>query len=386
MENDKAYIKLQQHLDSQPVGFPATRSGAELKILKHIFSTQEAEIAACLSHKPEPLETIYDRAGHLVESPETLEKILTGIQAKGGIESRTVDGTTLYCNVPLVVGMYEMQLGRLTPEFIRDFNRYTADRRFGIEFLSTKLPQMRTIPVAKSILPEHNVSTYDEVASLLEEAEGPFVIFECICRKKKKMEGGACEVTDREETCLAMGGIAGSMEQSGVGREIDRETALSILEKNQKQGLVLQPSNSKKVEFICSCCGCCCGMLDIYQRLPKPLEFWATNFHATVDAEKCDGCGACRKRCQVGAVSFSDNEGPAEIAGARCLGCGLCVAVCPKEAIALVKNPNPIVPPQTREDLYDIIMAAKKGKAGKLKLTGKLITDVIRTGHTDLLK
>ena len=27
----------------------------------------------------------------------------------------------------------------------------------------------------------------------------------------------------------------------------------------------------------------------------------------------------------------------------------------------------------------------KKGRLGKLKLTGKLIADIIRTGHTDLL-
>jgi hypothetical protein len=31
-------------------------------------------------------------------------------------------------------------------------------------------------------------------------------------------------------------------------------------------------------------------------------------------------------------------------------------------------------------------MAGKKGRLGKLKLTGKLIVDAIRTGHTDLLK
>ncbi|MGD9323929.1 MAG: 4Fe-4S ferredoxin, partial [Desulfobacterales bacterium] len=206
-QNEQVYIKLQKHLDRQPVGFPATRSGAEIKILKHIFTPEEAEIVSFLNYKAEPLKTIFGKVGHLVESPEKLEKILDRIQKKGGIELKIKNGSKHYCCAPLVVGMYELQLGRLTPEFIRDFNEYISDMRFGIEFLSTELPQMRTIPVSRSIHPQHNVSTFDEVTTLLQQAEDPFVIIECICRKKKSIEGKSCEVTDRKETCLAIGSI-----------------------------------------------------------------------------------------------------------------------------------------------------------------------------------
>jgi hypothetical protein len=38
-------------------------------------------------------------------------------------------------------------------------------------------------------------------------------------------------------------------------------------------------------------------------------------------------------------------------------------------------------PNHAAEDLYDIIMARKKGRAGKWKLTGKLVVDAIRTGN-----
>ena len=55
-QNNQVYIKLQQHLDSQAVGFPATKSGVELKILKHIFTPEEAEIASFLDYKFEPLK------------------------------------------------------------------------------------------------------------------------------------------------------------------------------------------------------------------------------------------------------------------------------------------------------------------------------------------
>ena len=387
MENKyQVYFKLQKHLDNQVLGFPATRSGAEIKILQHIFTPREAEIACFLNYKFEPLETIFKRAGHLVASAEDLEKILDGIQQKGGIESKIKNGNMHYCNAPLVVGMYEYQQNRLTPEFIESFNEYTSSKNFGLAFLSSKLPQMRTIPVSRSIRPQHNVSTFDEVVTLLEQAAEPFVIIDCICRKKKALEGSSCKVTDRKETCLAIGSMARMALLSHIGREIPRDEAISIIEQNQKQGLVLQPSNTEEAEFICSCCGCCCGMLRTQKILPKPVDFWASNFYAAVDRDTCEKCGVCVKRCQVGAVSQSAKNQPAVVNPDRCIGCGICVPACPARSITLVKKSAEVKPPRTREELHDLIVAGKQGRLGKLKLTGKLVVDSIRTGHMDLLK
>jgi NAD-dependent dihydropyrimidine dehydrogenase PreA subunit len=385
-QENQVYVKLQKHLDNQAVGFPATRSGAEIKLLKHIFSPDEAEIACCLSYKFEPLETIFSRTGHLVGSLEELESRLDRILKNGGIESKAKNGVMHYCSAPLVVGMYEFQGHRLTPEFLEDFSEYTSDRRFGLEFLGTKLPQMRTIPVARSIHPHHNVSTFDEVVTLLQQAQAPFAILECICRKKKSIEGGTCEVTDRQQTCLAIGPMARMALQSGAGKEITREEAITTIEQNQKQGLVLQPSNTEQAEFICSCCGCCCGMLGIHRNLPKPLEFWVANFYAAVDRVTCTGCGACVKRCQVGAVSVAAKKQPAVVNLDRCIGCGLCVPACPTQSITLVKKTDEVRPPQTREDLHEIMMAGRKGRLEKLKLAAKLVVDSVRTGHMNLFK
>ena len=95
--NDQVYIKLQKHLDKQAVGFPGTRSGSELKILKHIFTPEEAEITSFLGYKLEPLKTIFGKVGHLVESPDELEKLLENILKKGGIECRVKNGIKHYC-------------------------------------------------------------------------------------------------------------------------------------------------------------------------------------------------------------------------------------------------------------------------------------------------
>ncbi|MFO7886298.1 MAG: 4Fe-4S binding protein, partial [Desulfobacteraceae bacterium] len=368
------------------VGFPATKSGAEIRILQHIFSPEEADLATCLTHQAEPVETIFERAKHLVKSAAKLEELLECIQKKGGIESRTLDDKRFYSNAPLVVGMYEYQVNRLTPDFIKDFDQYVTDKSFGIEFLSTKLPQMRTIPIEKSIRSRTAVSTFDAAAALLKNADGPFVILECICRKKRSLTGKPCKITDRQETCLAVGNMAAMALHADIGREISQDEAVSILEQNQEDGLVLQPSNTERAEFICSCCGCCCGMLSIQKKLPKPVDFWASNFHAIVNKETCSGCGICETRCQVGAVTVSEELGYAVVDLNRCIGCGLCVPTCNTGAIALQKKSSEVRPPETKDDLYNILMTHKKGRLGKLKITGKLISDAVRTKQTHLLK
>jgi Na+-translocating ferredoxin:NAD+ oxidoreductase subunit B len=375
---DPAYRKLQRHLDKQAIGYPATRSGAEIKILEHIFNPEEAEIATHLSYKFEPIEKIFQRVGELVSSIDELEGILIGICKKGGVEYKAKDGKMHYCCLPLVFGMYEGQNKRLTHDFIKNYKIYVSDKKFGIDFLSTKLPQMRTIPIEKSIKLKHQVSDFDDIKKLLYEYDGPYAITECICRKKNSIEGKKCKATDRVETCLGVGHLAQIGINNDIAREISRSEAISIIEQNQKEGLILQPSNSKQAEFICSCCGCCCGMLSTHKKLPKPLQFWAANFFASVNSGLCIGCGVCEDTCQVNAIKVNDEEQRAFVNNDRCLGCGNCVVNCPEDAIKLAKRAQETVPPETREDLHDIIMENKKGPIGKLLLTGKLITDTIR--------
>ena len=124
----------------------------------------------------------------------------------------------------------------------------------------------------------------------------------------------------------------------------------------------------------------------MHKGLPKPLDFWASNFYAVVDAGNCNGCGNCEKRCQVDAVTVSENRQQAGIDLSRCIGCGVCIPTCPNEAISLQKKRAEVIPPKTREELHDIIMAHKKGPLGKLKVTGKLFVDALLTGQTHLLK
>ena len=141
--------------------------------------------------------------------------------------------------------------------------------------------------------------------------------------------------------------------------QIGKGEALEIMRKNEEDGLVLQPSNAQGPDFVCSCCGCCCGILRVHRAVPNPVDIWATNFYAEVNADLCTGCGICEESCQTGAMKLNDVKGISVVDLTRCLGCGLCVSSCPDEAVVLLKKEKEVIPPQTVEDMYEVIMSNK---------------------------
>jgi hypothetical protein len=85
---DQVYRQLQEHLDNSAAGFAATESGADIRLLKHLLTTEEAKIALQLSNiKLEPVKTIHKRVSKagLQMSIEELRKKLDHMVYKGTI-------------------------------------------------------------------------------------------------------------------------------------------------------------------------------------------------------------------------------------------------------------------------------------------------------------
>jgi NAD-dependent dihydropyrimidine dehydrogenase PreA subunit len=359
---------LQRHLDKQAIGFPSTFSGADIRFLKRMFTAEEAQLALLLSYKPTPEQAIVGKA--LAWSPpDGTKNLLQGMFKKGSIGWREKGGENHWFVMPMVIGMYEAQAGDPTKEFINDAHAYMKTMSFGKSMISVSPPQMRTIPINRSLPVEHNVATYDDIRSLINQSDGPFVALKCICRVSKSMEGHACERTPREETCLSLNNMATALIRRGLGREISRQETLEILEMNQKDGLVLQPSNTRKAEFVCSCCGCCCGILQLHKLLPFPNDFRSTNYLARIASDTCTGCGVCVSRCQVNAIKLS--SGGAVVNPDRCMGCGVCAPTCPSGAIMLNRKETSSEPPENEEELNDQIMSRKKSSWEQWLIMGK---------------
>jgi len=356
---DKLYRDLQIHLDEQTIGFPATESGSDIRLLKQLFHPKEAETATLLTYKYEALEQIHERGKKMGKSIEEIERGLDKIAKRGVIGYREKNGVKQYRNIPYIVGMLEAGLHKPTPEFIAAHIDYSETGAFFKDFINTEIPQMRTIPIEKSIKVEHRIGSYDEITNIIKTTEEPIAILECVCREGAERRGEPCKQTSRKETCMVFHDGAKNLIERGHARQLNKEEALDIIRKNEEENLVLQPSNAQGPDFVCSCCGCCCGILRVHKAVPNPVDIWATNFYAEVNPDLCTGCGTCEESCQTGAMILDEEEGISVVDLTRCLGCGLCVSSCSDEAVVLQKKEMEVIPPQTGEKMFEVIMSNK---------------------------
>jgi len=359
MTADDIYRELQRHLDGLPVGFPPTESGVEIRILKHLFTPEEAALAKHLSLIPEPLSRIHARAqSETGVSMNEMEAALDRMFRKGTVLMRSDRGETSYSNAMLIVGMFELQVERLTKEFALDVQQY-LDEAFAQELFRTRTPQLRTIPVWRSVPHERYVSSYDDIRQIVQSVEGQMAVANCVCRQARDVAGLRCHHTGLRETCLIFGAMAQQHLDLGLARRISRSEALDILSKAEEAGLVLQPENVERPHYICCCCGDCCGILTTLKKLPRPAEFYASNHRAAVDRERCNACEACADRCQLAAIAVVD--GTVRVDPDRCIGCGNCVVSCTVQAIQLEKKEEEALPPRSTAALYLSIAARKAG-------------------------
>ena len=351
---EPVYKKLAIHLDNTPGGYPETESGVELRILKRLFSPEEAELDLSLIMMPESVEAIALRAN---KEPETILPLLKEMGQKGLIVHVNRNGQDFFMLAQFVVGIWEYQVNRLTPELIEDFNEYVPHLMQTLN--QTKTQQLRVVPVTKSVTTELNIMDHESLETLI-KTQSKILVAPCICRKEHTMVGKGCD--KMEEACLVFGGGAYVYESRGIGRTITQEEAIEIVRKGVKQGLVPQPSNSVKPVNICLCCDCCCQILSNIKKTDAPGKIVNSNYQALVDPETCTGCQACEEICPMDAITMDTTDIVAKVNNDRCIGCGLCVTVCEFDALALKvkQDTERWDPPQTIVDTY-MNMAKEKG-------------------------
>lgn len=365
------YKKLAKHLDNLPGGFPATESGVELRILRRLFTPDEAELALAVTLIPEESKVIARRAKL---ASEDAAKRLEEMAKKGLLFRIKPEGRPpLYMAAQYVIGIWEYHVNDLDPDLIRDMNEYIPTL-FNMETWK-KAPQLRTIPVGRSIDTQLEVLPFEKAEELV-RAHKKALVAPCICRREHSMVGEGCKKP--EESCLIFGWAADYYEQNNMGRVIDQQEALDILKKADEAGLVLQSSNSQKIVNICCCCGCCCQVLKSFKRHPEPASLVSSPFVATANRDTCEGCGTCLKRCQMEALRLEDEKVVLEID--RCIGCGLCVSTCPTGSLTLVRRPESEQPevPRTMKDAL-VKLSRVRGKLGPISVAKMLLKSKLKT-------
>ena len=346
--SDDVYRKLADVLDALPNGFPATEDGAEIRLLKRIFSPEEAAFFCELKLKFETPRQIADRIGRpLAEVSETLAVM----SEKGQIFGIDLGEVQLYKMMPWAFGIYEFQLPRMDRELAEMCEGYNPV--FGEQFFAHKPQLMQVIPIESEIEGKHETLSYERVSNIIENSQS-FMYFDCICKKEKGLLDNPC--TKPVQVCTAFAPIPGVFDNHPFGKTMTRQEAYELIKKTEEAGLVHMTWNVQNGHyFICNCCGCCCGILrginDLGIDASRVIN---SSYYAVIDPESCTGCGVCAdERCQVHAIAQADDI--YHVQAEKCIGCGLCVTTCPADAVRLArKNPEKVeVPPLDEMDWYE---------------------------------
>lgn len=352
---DEAYQKLAKVLDTLPNGFPTTESGVELKLLKKIFSPDQADLFCDLRLPFETAEQIAERTGRPLES---LENKLLAMSDSGQIQGILFGETLVFRMLPWIWGIYEMQNQRLDKEFV-ELNE---------EFMPVYLRQyhqhkpqgFQVIPIEKEIPNRQEAMPYEQVSRIIENSQS-FQIFDCICKKEQGLLDNRCDKP--LEVCMAFAPIPNAFDKFPIGRSISKEEAQAVLEKAEDAGLVHITDNYQNGHFyICNCCGCCCGVLEGITKLGiNAADVINSHYYAVINPDTCAACGTCAdERCQVGAIEEGDEA--YRIIKEKCIGCGLCLNTCPTESIQLVRKPKAdLNAPPTDRDTWFIERGRERG-------------------------
>jgi electron transport complex protein RnfB len=325
--NTDAYEELARALDLLPGGFPRTKSGVELEILKRVFSPEEALVASNMTGNSETADVI---AGRAKEPLEEIERRIKQMLNRRIIWGSNKDGTWRFRLAPFIVGFYEEQWHVMDHELAHLCEQYL--KQGGAKGIMSPEPALHRVVPAQRALKTEFILPYDDIKPLILQAEW-FELRDCICRRQQDLVGSRkCDFPLK--VCLNF-----SVKERPVGRHnIAQEEALNVLDKAEEIGLVHTVSNiARGIFYVCNCCGCCCGILRGITQFGIQRSVAKANYYAVVDAEQCAGCGICEERCQVNACSVDE---VARIDLARCIGCGLCVTGCPNDAVKLSLRPD----------------------------------------------
>jgi ferredoxin len=277
---------------------------------------------------------------------------------KGVIYCSRRNNEKWYKLIQLVPGIFELQFmkGEYTDrakEIARLFDNYhhalvaASREKVKPDAVGESIHFARVIPIEQTITPQMNILPFEAASRYINDAE-IITVSTCYCRHEKRLLDRGCKYPD--EVCLQLGPFAEFVKERGFGREITKEEAIQVMKKSADAGLIATSSNTQeRIDFICNCCTCCCGILQGVSFHNAPVRTVSSNYEAVVDKDQCTGCGICADMCQMNAIDCDEDFAVIDLN--RCIGCGVCVYHCPQEAISLAGRSDFVEPPKSFREL-----------------------------------
>jgi len=372
VNHDHKYRLLQQRLDRNVTGAP--ESPTLIKILKLLFSPEEAELARRIPSQPTPLDTLSSK---LVIPLDKLGDKMTEMAQRGLVVDLEHDGQRYFSLSPVVIGFFEFtfmrarddlpmaELARLFEEYFNENDRFTHSVFQGQTQVGRRLVREEALPEGDHI----EILDWERASHIIETAS-PIGVSLCPCRHELSHLGKACDKP--QLVCLSLNYAADTLIRNGIAKPIATGEAMRILEQCKEAGLAQTGDNvQRKVSYICNCCGCCCGMVQAIKTYNIRNAIVTSNWLMEVDLSKCNGCGKCIKACPTEAIEIVEEKEAVKKQRwavrdeTLCLGCGVCYSSCKFGGITMKPRAQRVLTPETVFD-REVLMAIERGKLADL--------------------
>ena len=355
------YERLADALDALPAGFTRTPSKLEIKLIKLVFTPEEALVASTLSRKLETAAEIAERVG-LPEDKVTvlLEGMIprrmvradtlaleTGVKGLGKVEAKPgqkakEESVKKYRLFPFLVGWYEsyLQEGKpTTKEFAQIFEQYVIEGG-GEKIFSPRPGPQGVIPYRGSLKPEWlKREPHNDIDAHFQRHDR-FLVIDCVCKKEKvALMAIAARCQSSVVVSSACRHVA-PLSENVISREeaIKRWDELDAMGTMVIEGFYGFTMGAEAPQFVggCHCCGCCCTILQGGRMGNLTETVQRSNYRAVKDYEKVHHCGECVRRCQFFAHNFDKAKDDKPVYHRdKCVGCGACGMGCPSGALHL---------------------------------------------------
>jgi formate hydrogenlyase subunit 6/NADH:ubiquinone oxidoreductase subunit I len=376
-----AYERLSDRLNRFPQGAPPTE--LLFKILKMLFTEQEAQLMAQLPIKP---FTAQKAARIWKMNFSEAQKVLDQLAAKALLVDIAYNGTSLYVLPPPMAGFFEFSMMRIR----KDIDQKLLSTLF-YEYLNVEEDFIRALftdgetQLGRTFVHEPVLSNdaalyvldYERASHVITSASHIGVSM-CYCRHKMQHLDRACDAP--MNICMTFNNTADSLTRHGHARRVDASECMDLLHLAYDHNLLQFGENvQRRVNFICNCCGCCCEALLAARRFAILNPVHTTNFIPKINTENCNGCGRCVSACPVEAMTLVSANDPsrhkakqAKLDEQMCLGCGLCVRACTKDAISLQQRPERVITPVNGSHRI-VLMAVERGKLQHLIFDNRVL-------------
>ena len=341
------YERLAAAMEAMPGGFARTESGVEMELLKMAFSPEEASLAGQMTRTPETPAQIAKRVGLPVEEvtillkkmiPRRMVRVATKAMVASPAELEGDD--VKYRLGHFLVGWYEGNERALGREYDILFERYVVEGG-GDRIFSPRPGNQGVVPYRGSLKPEWLAREPHLDIDAHWDRHERFLVVNCMCMElKERVHGSHCDVPVRR--C----GFIGLPPTTPLSENVlTREEAKKLFIEIESYGTMVHTAfygftmSAESPQFVgtCSCCNCCCGIINSQLRAGLKESAQRSNYRAVKDYDKCTNSGECIRRCQFFAHTWEKAEDGRRSVYNRdkCVGCGSCVMGCKSGALHL---------------------------------------------------